>query len=119
MSRTQYSVCLLALAGGATLFISAGAQERPVRFGASSGADSSRVSHTRSDSSFSLPITFEPSAGPGGSGVQFVGRGKGLDIFLTDREIAIALPIQPRPNGRSINPLVEMRLVSANAVASP
>jgi hypothetical protein len=37
---------------------------------------------------FAIPMTFEPNVGQAESNAQFVGRGKGLTVFLTRKEIA-------------------------------
>jgi len=115
MSRMKLAVCLLALAGSATLFFySRGSQHRShARIAASR-----LLSGKRPASSFSLLITFEPNVGQASSGVQFIGRGKGMSVFLRDEEIAIALPKRAQPSGGGINPLVEIRLVRASASSS-
>jgi hypothetical protein len=38
---------------------------------------------------FSIPMTFEPNVGQADKTVQLVGRGKGLTVFLTRKEIAV------------------------------
>jgi hypothetical protein len=115
MSRMKLAVCLLALAGSATLFLySRGTLHRshaPI-------AASRLLSGKRPASWFSLPITFEPNVGQASSGVQFIGRGKGMSVFLRDEEIAIALPKRAAASGGGIDPLVEIRLVRASASSS-
>lgn len=39
----------------------------------------------------SVPVTFEPNVGQSSPGVEFLGRGKGLTVFLTHSEIAVEL----------------------------
>jgi len=61
----------------------------------------------------SIPITFEPNVGQTDSRVKFVGRGKGLTVFLTQDEIALrvgqsksseAYPLNSRAPGAEPSP---------------
>jgi len=46
-------------------------------------------SMSRGLAKFSIPVTFEPNVGQADGRVQFVGRGKGLTVLLTRKEIAV------------------------------
>ena len=101
MSRKQCVFYLLALAGGGALLTSTGsAQQRS----ASPDASSPISRSSRHASSFSLPVTFEPNVGQAGSGAQFIGRGKGLNVLLTEQGIAVTLPRRAQPNAGAITP---------------
>jgi len=103
MSSTKLCVCLLALAGSVSFFVAAPhlgvaplhAQRRyaklPGRSVPSLASQNIRVASTRPlrAGPFSIPMTFEPNVGQADARVEFVGRGRGLTVFLTQREIAV------------------------------
>jgi hypothetical protein len=106
MSRAKWAVGLLALAGGLAFLVSVcGAQQR--------SASPAVVVPSRLSPSIlsSLPLTFEPNDGQADPRVQFSGRGHGLSVFLTEREIAVAFPGRPRAGLAGIEPRVGIRLV--------
>ena len=108
MSRVKCAAGLLALAGGLGLLVSiCGAQQRS---GSPAVAVPSRLSPSILSS---LPLTFEPNYGLVDPLVQFSGRGRGLSVFLTEREIAVAFPGRARAGLAEIEPRVGIRLVRA------
>jgi len=108
MSGAKCAVGLLALAGGVVFLVSiCGAQQRSA---SPAVAVPSRLSPSILSS---LPLTFEPNDGQAGPRVQFSGRGHGLSVFLTEREIAVAFPGRSRAGPAGIEPRVGIRLVRA------
>src|SRR5271155_287876 len=131
MSRKQLMVCLLALAGSASvlrlglvrmngalrprdpprIFRQTTTQDRrsgivsthetkswthDVQFGGV-GTDLTRSARS-SLSNVTMPMAFEPNRGQTDASVEYVGRGKGLTVFLTGQEIAIRVA---KPGGLS------------------
>jgi len=58
--------------------------------------------------SVSVPVTFEPNVGQASATIQFIGRGKGLTLFLTKSAIQIAIPSRSPESGS--NGILSMRL---------
>jgi hypothetical protein len=46
--------------------------------------------------SFSLPMAFEPNVGQANPQIQWIGRGRGLSVFLTHQGIDLQVPTAPR-----------------------
>lgn len=115
MSRKQFVVCLLALAGSACLLLARrsgtqhGAAKLPgsieTRLGDPADTRSARSASGRAvperfspgesvpassnPAAVSLPMAFEPNLGQADARVEFVGRGKGLTVLLMRDEIAV------------------------------
>ena len=64
----------------------------------------------------SIPMTFEPNTGQPDEGVQFVGRGKGITVFLTGDAIAMRVPLAARAKRESGDGLVMLRLKGARSI---
>jgi hypothetical protein len=95
MIGKRVCVCLLALAGSLS-FLPAGKFAMRGRDVLRAGAqlhsrrpDEKLPTRSVSRSRFSIPMTFEPNASQADPRVEFVGRGRGLTVFLTPDEIAV------------------------------
>jgi hypothetical protein len=66
---------------------------------------------------FSLPFAFEPNVGQADSHVAFVGRGRGLTVSLTRREIAIQIAHAPRPGILHAPRTISVHLAGASGLA--
>ena len=104
-------MCLLALAGSVWLFsLSRFAHDLP----RNPGVHSKLLNpHARSAALRELPMTFEPSAGRGDLGTQFIGRGRGLDVLLREDGFAIAVPGWREAMEGAASNLVEIGLSAA------
>ena len=78
--------------------------------------DASRATNRRTHS-FSLAFAFEPNLGQVDSRVTVVGRGKGLTVFLTRREIAVQITRRPRTARAAISS--EPRMISMRFSGAP
>ena len=109
-------VCLLALAGSCSFLLPGKFAMRgrnPLRPGAklhSRKPDENLSARSVSRSRFSIPMTFEPNVGQADPRVEFVGRGRGLTVFLTQKEIGVQVAKSARSASGSRNAFVEVRL---------
>lgn len=133
MSRKQFFVCLLALAGSGSVFIAERclAQHPPrphftPNFDQTPHAANLRQppeldrlatlpTHTCASASgcvaaFSIPMAFEPNRGQADARVQFIGRGKGLTVFLTRQKIAVQVASSPYPRSNGPTGAVTLRV---------
>ena len=118
MSRKKYAVCLLALAGSATLFCSTFHFNRsPQRRSSPVSSASAKFasSRARATAFSNLPVTFEPDTGQAGRGVQFIGRVNGLTVLLGNDGIGVGFTGRDASNTSATNQFVEIRLAKANA----
>jgi len=102
MNKRQFVVCLLVLAGSASVSVAArrvmhgsvpssSLRIGPQRKVEDRGARSVPVRKAKAEGfgPLSVPMTFEPNVGQADARVQFIGRGKGLTVYLTRDEIAV------------------------------
>ncbi len=92
MSRQKYFVCLLALAGGAAVFHSHSTHNLPKTRPLALNHQRNPGAKTKGNgvSNFeALPLAFEPNVGQAGARAQFVGRGQGITVLLTQEGIAV------------------------------
>lgn len=146
MSRKLFFVCLLALAGGGSVFLAgrsrmhASSRPHPAE-----NLAQRQVTKHRSPSvprgtnlrmpaeiarlaslpiqtcpsakecvaAFSLPMAFEPNRGQADARVQFIGRLKGLTLFLTRQEIAVQVAKVPHARSDGASGTVTLRLAGA------
>jgi hypothetical protein len=148
MSRKQWVVCLLAVAGSGSLFLAgrSGAhisppsgrlaenlhqtrvQKRPTR-STPLGAAVSRSPEIKNvapnpartcaparkcASELSLPMAFEPNLGQVDPRIQYIGRGRGLTVFLARRQIAVRVATSPRVRSEGATGTVVLRLSGAS-----
>lgn len=60
--------------------------------------------------SLSIPVAFEPNVGQSNPGVEYLGRGRGLTVFLTRSEIAVELSGSSQGRTAAAKKIVTMRL---------
>jgi Beta-propeller repeat len=122
-SRKQCAVCVLAWAGSAVFFLAVrgtAARNHPQR--RDQETDARSVSAARKSASafakarmagLSMPITFEPNAGEADARVQYVGRGKGMSVWLERDEMRVEVGGLSRPKARGAEQSFGVRLRSA------
>lgn len=67
----------------------------------------------------SVPVTFEPNVGQLSPGVEFLGRGKGLTVFLTHSEIAVELAGHSQEQSATTQKIVTMHLAWKDKACPP
>ncbi|MGB0036263.1 MAG: choice-of-anchor D domain-containing protein [Candidatus Acidiferrales bacterium] len=93
------AICLLGLAGGASLL---GLSPRPLHQPALS-----RISASARATPYSIPLAFEPNLGQAEPRVEFIGRGNGITVLLT-RE-GIEFVVRSGAPGGAANTTLKMR----------
>ncbi len=114
MSVKPYLACVFGLCGIASLLVRLNRppkHENPFARSEARAKDGgmSSAAH-RAPTAYSIPITFEPNVGQEDAQVQFVGRGKGMTVFLTSQGVSLEAGSRGR-RGTSRGG-VTMRLVS-------
>ena len=97
--------------------MSRNAAASPTRaLGSTSSVVTKEISQSAALAHLSIPMTFEPNVGQADREVQFIGRGKGLSVFLTREGIAVQVPTEARSASRR-NPsdagIVTLRVADA------
>lgn len=122
-SRKQCAVCVLAWVGSAVFFLAVrgtAARNHPQR--RDQETDARSVSAARRNASavakarmtgLSMPMAFEPNAGEADARVQFVGRGKGMSVWLERDEMRVEVGGLSRPSTRGAEKSFGVRIRSA------
>jgi hypothetical protein len=116
MNLKRYLACIFGLCGIASFLVELNKPsklENPSARSVTRAKDVRMKALARRAPAYSLPITFEPNVGEAGAQVQFVGRGRGVTVFLTNEGVSLAGG--SRGERSASDGGVTMRLVSEQA----
>jgi Beta-propeller repeat len=109
-SRKRWAVCVLAWAGSAVFFLAVRGtaarnhpqrrdQETDARSVSAARRNASAIAKARMEG-LSMPMAFEPNAGEADGRAQFVGRGKGMSVWLERDQMRVEVGGLSRPSAR-------------------
>lgn len=110
MSRTSLCVCILAVC---LLALAGPVGRSPAKRRTASASSPTAASSVSRSAGFSLPFAFEPNVGQSDSPAAFIGRGRGLTVFLGRREIALQIPSATRANRSAAPRVISLRPAGA------